>query len=146
MKGNIWGIVVIACVLALALPAVDIGFSNAAQPGNATENATVDYDLNYTVGEDPVYEYTNLTVTSNGTDLRAGTDYQFDAENGTINWIDTAETSDGDAAEVAYAYEDHSQTTTNQRNILATVATPLGFVLMLVVFGAMLTLIFRDPY
>jgi len=147
MKGNIFGVVVIACVLALGVGMINSGYSNAAEPGNATESATVDYDVNYTLQENPdPYEFTNLTVTSNGTELREGTDYLFDTENATIEWQDTLDTTDGDAAEVAYEYRDHSETTTTQARILSTIATPIGFVFLMIVLGALLTMIFRDPY
>lgn len=146
MRGNLWTLVVIALVLALALPAVNIGFANAAQPGDSLENTTVDYDQNYTLEDNDVYEYTSLTVTANGTQLSEGTDYTFDADNGTIDWLDTLATTDGDDATVEYDYTDHDETTSNQRRLLQTIATPVGFLAMLIAFGYLLVLIFRDPY
>lgn len=146
MKGSIWTVVVIALALALGASAVNIGYSNAAAPGNATENATVDYDVNYTVENADAYEFTSLNVTSNGTELREGTDFEFDVENGTVNWINSVETTDGDAATVAYDFRDHSDTTQNQRNYLALVSGPLGLLLMIVALGALFVSVFRDPY
>jgi len=147
MKGNIFGVVVIACVLGLGVAAINSGYSSAAEPGNATEQTQIDYDVNYTLQENPdPYEFTRLNVTSNGSDLREGTDYQFDTVNGTIIWEDTALTSDGENATVAYDFRDHSQTTTNQADILRLVASPLGFVFLMVSLGTLLVYTFKDPY
>lgn len=146
MRGNLWGLVVIALALALALPAVNIGFANAAQPGESVENTTVDYDQNYTLGNNDVYEYTSLNVTANTTQLSEGTDYRFDTANGTISWLDTLATADGDDATVQYEFTDHDETTSNQKRLLQTVATPVGFLALMITFGYLLVLVFRDPY
>jgi len=137
MKGNLWGVVVVALVLAM-LPVLNGAFAESASQVRSIENTTVDYSTNYTVNREPVVSYGTVTVTANGSQLVNGTDYQFTPENGTINWQNTATTSDGDAATVNYTAVDHSQTQDDTRGIMATLAPWLGLLLTIVALGTLI--------
>lgn len=143
MKGNLWIVGTIALALALAVPAINIGFSQAAVADSATENTTIDYQTNYTLANDDPYEYTSLNVSSNGSELEQGLDYLFNESEGTINWQNTAETSDGDDATVSYEYRDHDEQTTIQADILRMVSAPIGLLLLITALGYLVVLTFR---
>lgn len=140
MKGNVWTVVVIALALAFLVPVINVGYANATEQRVANESTTVDYSSNYTLGQQAVDSYGELTVRANAAELANGTDYVFhpDTGNGTIDWQDTAATSDGDAATVNYTYQVHDQGTEDQRRILATIGPWIGTLLLVAVAGTII--------
>jgi hypothetical protein len=141
MKGNVWQVAVVALCLAVVLPALNIGFGNAAQQfAVANEPATVDYGSDTTVDEE-AYEYNETitaTVNDNGDELEQGTDYLWNVSAGTIDWQNTAATADGDDVQLAYDYRRHEQTAKNIERALAPIAPALGLLLLITVVGLLL--------
>jgi len=137
MKGNVWTVVVIALALAFLVPVINVGYANATEQRVANESTTVDYSSNYTLGQQAVDSYGELTVRANAAELTNGTDYVFHPNNGngTIDWQDTAATSDGDPATLNYTYQVHDQGTEDQRQILATIGPWIGTLLLVAVAG-----------
>lgn len=139
MKGNVWQVAVVALVIAVVLPALNIGFGNAAAHFSvANEPATIDYETNTTVDAD-AFEYNeSITVTnaSDGTELDGGSDYEWYPETGTIDWLDTASTSEGDDVELAYDYRQHDDATRDVDRALSPFGIVMVFVLLLTCVGA----------
>jgi hypothetical protein len=143
MKGNLWTVLAVACALALLIPIVHGGASDAATPDNATESATVDYDTNYNLANDPdtVFEYEAFTVSSGGTQLDRGSDYLVNETAGEIDWQNTTATTDGDSASVEYNFTTLDDTTQNQVDLLATMGSWVGLLVLVVGMGYLIILI-----
>lgn len=148
MKGNLWTVVLIACALALLVPIVNGGYADAATTEVANETATVDYDQAYSLGQSPadVYEYGSFDVDANGTNLTRGTDYLVNETSGQLDWLNTTATTDGDTAAVNYSYSAHDQQTTIQADILQTVGSWIGLLVMLFGLGYIIVLMGGGSY
>jgi hypothetical protein len=136
MKGNIWIVGVVAIVLAVAVPAVGLGTESATRTTTASATLTVDVgDSEHLAPSPPAYRFAdNETVSVNGTSYVEGTDYAFDAQNGTVEWLDSAQTQAdaGESAEVGYTYAYHDETTTSIVGLLGSLGETLGLLLALV--------------
>jgi hypothetical protein len=120
MADTIWTVAVLMLGLALMVPLINGAFSAGAVPAVANETATIDFNTNYTLGEQDVTRYNDLDIDANGSQLENGTDYIFrpDDGNGTVDWQNTAAISSGDTATVNYSFAAHDQTTETQRDII----------------------------
>jgi hypothetical protein len=147
MKGNLWQVIVVVLALALLLPVADAGLERTAFAANETDQGlTVDYDAPAELSVQPqgdVYEYQSLNVTDNGTTLTAGSDYAFNESEGAIYWINdsTNSISDGDTYTASYQYLTHDDDTQAVDDVLSRLAIPLGFLLLIVAMGWLVTLI-----
>jgi len=139
MRGNTWQFVALAIALALVVPAVNVAFADAASPFVANETTNIDYDVNYTLENDDAYDYTSLTVKDAGATLDEGDDYTFDESTATIDWLSSPDTTDGDEVTVNYTYDDHTQQTENQSDVLQTFGYWLGWLLLIGAVGTTLT-------
>jgi hypothetical protein len=143
VKGNIWQLAALALVLALVLPGANIAFGDAAKDYGANESATVDFDSNYTLSNDDVVQYESLTITNaTGTTLVEGSDYWFNETTAEIEWLASENTSSGEEMAIGYAYEDHTQQTENNADILGTAGTWIGLLLAIAALGALLYIVF----
>lgn len=144
MKGNLWTLVVVACALALVAPAVNVAYVEEAPQGfDASEETTVDYNQNYTLETNDPIAYESLTATlDDGTELTEGSDYLFENSTGTLDWQDTSTTTDGDAVTVEYSFEDRSETTETQANLLRPLATVIGLLFLVVAIATGLKVAF----
>jgi len=137
MQGRLWTVVAIACVLALAVPVVNGGYTEATGT-NATDSTTIDYSSDYqlaTDGEGYVVERVN---TSSAT-LTEGEDYTVDG--GTIDWLNTSATSDGEAVDIQYQALQPDSDTRQGKQILGTAGVWLGFALLIGAMGYIVVLI-----
>jgi len=142
MKGSIWTVAVVACALALLVPLSGTALVDSAAGFDASENTTVDYDVNYSLENDDVFSYTDNTVTAGGSELEAGTDYEFLNESGEINWINTTATTDGEDVQVQYSFEDATDRTKTQRDLLGLFGPWIGLLLVVVSLGTVLKMTF----
>lgn len=142
VKGNIWQIAVLALALALVLPAVNVAYGDAAAEYDATETTAIDYTQDYTLGNDSAFSYPSLSITSNGTALEEGPDYEFNETSATIDWLQSADTTTGEDATIDYTYAEHSEQTENNGKILQTAGVWVGYLLMITVLGALLVMVF----
>jgi len=109
----LWTIVIVLFgVTMLFGMGLNAGSDAALDTYNVTEGYTVDYTNNTTVANADAEALSDtITVVVNDTTLEDGTDYAWDSDSGTINWINTTATSDGDTASVTYEYDDYPETT-----------------------------------
>jgi len=141
MNGTLWTVVVLALALALAVPVVNGGVTNAANSTAVAETTQVDYTTNYTLQRTDTFGVENLTVEVNGSTLTEGSDYLFDEPARTIDWQNTAATSSGDQANISYDVLTHSERTQDIRRLLATVGGWAGLLVAIAALGYLVTLI-----
>jgi len=137
MQGRLWTVVAIACVLALAVPVVNGGYTEATA-ANATNTTTIDYSSDYQLnvtGDEYLIERVN---TSSAT-LTQGED--FTVNGGTIDWLPTAATTDGENVTVEYEALQPDSDTRQGKEILGTAGVWLGFALLIGAMGYIVVLI-----
>ncbi|MWG35892.1 hypothetical protein [Halomarina oriensis] len=139
MKGNPWIIGVVAILLVVGAPALNLGTANAAETTTATQTLTVDAGDSETLSPSPsAYAFeNNETVTVNGTTYQEGTDYRFDAQNGTVTWLSSSQTQAdaGADAQVAFAYQFHDENTTSIVGLVGNLGGFVAVLLLLVCVG-----------
>jgi len=116
-------VAVVVLLLVLAVPALATAHEFAGTPLDYSETLTVDYAAESAVSQNATVEgYSDtVTITSGGQTLVAGTDYRWDAANGTVNWLNTTNTTSGDSATIEYqAYQ-----RTGESALAWTVISPL---------------------
>lgn len=100
----------------------------------ANASATVDYDTPSEL-EAPSYAFNysrSITVTRDNQTLTAGADYEWNASTGTVTWLNSTATSDGDSVLVDYGYTAPSEATRERRNILGFVVDILAYAVLAV--------------
>jgi hypothetical protein len=114
---------VVILLLALAVPSLATAYDYAGTPIEYEETVSVDYSNNTGVSESATLEdYADeTTVTADGTELVEGTDYRWDEESGSVDWLDTANSSDGDEAVIQY----RAHQRTAETEIAWTVISPI---------------------
>ncbi len=131
-----FNIVATALFLVVLLVGANAAYADSGQVSEIdNESITVDYSQDVAVDVDG-HEYGDDEVVRNSNDtvLEEDVDYRWDAGNGTIEWINTSATSDGESASVSYSVEQRSQATKLAANVL----TPLGAIVWVSLFGAVL--------
>jgi hypothetical protein len=137
MQGRLWTVVAIACVLALAVPVVNGGYTEAAGT-DATDSTTIDYSADYQLATDGNSYVVERVNTSSAT-LTQGED--FTVNGGTIDWRNTPATTDGEAVDIAYTALQPDTDTRQGKQILGTAGVWLGFVLLIGAMGYIVVLI-----
>lgn len=138
MKGSLWQVAVLFLVIALALPALDIALADAADEVAATDGATIDYDAVTTVDADGFsYNETITVTTDSGTELDAGTDYEWDAATGNVTWLNSSATADGESVTIAYATLQHDEATETSNDALWAFAPAFLGLILLVSIGTL---------
>jgi len=137
---RMFNVAVIGLFLLLLVGANAAYSDSGAQSTVENESITVDYSQSVAVDEDADEYGDDPTVrNSNGTILTAGTDYEWDATNGSVTWYNTSETTDGETAAITYETTDRSEATKASKNIL----TVLGGGIWVVLFGTLILGAFR---
>lgn len=137
---TIWAFAVVAIFLAVGLT----GLNHAANDNTTTllvENESVTIDFQNASSVDPPQEALgfepNATVfNSSGVELINGTDFRWHPSNGTIEWFDTANTSDGEAATVTYEFLARTERTRGINRVMNVVARPLALLFIFAVVGS----------
>jgi hypothetical protein len=137
MQGRLWTVVAIACVLALAVPVVNGGYTEATGT-DATDSTTIDYSADYQLATDGDSYVVERVNTSSAT-LTQGEDFTVDG--GTIDWRNTSATTDGEAVDIAYTALQPDTDTQQGKQILGTAGVWLGFVLLIGAMGYIVVLI-----
>lgn len=99
---------VVILLLVLAVPALSTAHKFAGTPLEYEETLTVDYQNDSEVSENATVEGygEEPTIVANDQVLVQGTDYEWNASAGSVNWQNTTNTSDGDSAQITYrAYQ-----------------------------------------
>jgi len=124
MSNDLFGVVALVLILGIGA----IAFAPAYEAGGervsvANESLTVDYDTNQSVDESGLrYDSTVTVRNASGVELNRGTDYEWDADNGTVAFANSSATSGGDEATITYAY----RRATDQGRTIAGVLSGLG--------------------
>lgn len=137
---SVWEIAVIAVFLVLLLPGLNAAYSDATVTETIdNESLTVDYSVPADLEASDVVSYGNATVfNSTGAELAAGTDYDYDQSNGTVQFLNTANTTSGNTATVTYDYETRQDAAAGVATLLAPMGSILGWLLMAAALGAVL--------
>jgi hypothetical protein len=133
-------IIALVVLLVLFVPALSASMGSTAQSdaGDVAANVsgesiTVNYDDPQTVAEDgDAYSETVTVRDENGTQLEAGTDYRWNDRTGAVEWLDTAETSDGETAEIDYQALDAPAESETSQEFLVPFTTALPWLLLFV--------------
>lgn len=108
-------------VLAVGLFAAGAAYTGATHVYTDEDAVTVDYDTNQSVSPDrsPESFRDNETVrNASGSTLVEGVDYDWNTSTGSVAFYNTSNTSSGNTAEVAYAYDAYTDRTTGIQSVL----------------------------
>ncbi len=106
-------VAVVILLLGLAVPTLATAYDYSGTPTPYSDEAVVDYQNKTTVSANATLEGygERPVIVANGTTLTLGEDYVWNASSGTVTWLDTANTSDGDPAVIEYeAYQRTGET------------------------------------
>lgn len=106
-------VAVVVLLLVLSVPTLATAHDYAGTPLDYSESLTVDYQNDSSVSENATLEGygSDPTISVDGTTLVEGTDYRWNESAGTVDWRDTANTTDGDTAQIEYqAYQRTAET------------------------------------
>jgi hypothetical protein len=106
---------IVVLLLMLAVPTLATAHELAGTPLAYEETATVSYTGDYTVSENATIEGygETVTVTVDGQSLTATDDYTWDADTGTLSFVNSSATASGDDATIQYrAYQRTQETQT----------------------------------
>lgn len=128
-------------IVLLGLGVLFAGGTNVAYEGATDEfsvtNETISVDYSDRVAVEKrgtAFQYMeNVTVYANGTELTAGTDYVWHDINGTIDWYDTANTTDGDTATISYEYKAPPENNRAMFGMVQIIGIGLTFIIILLV-------------
>ena len=108
-------VAVVVLLLVLSVPTLMTAHDYSGTPLDYEESLTVDYANDSAVSENATVEGygDESTIVVDGTALVRGTDYRWNATSGEIDWQDTANTTDGDSAQIEYqAYQRTTESST----------------------------------
>lgn len=108
-------------LLALAVPALATAHEFAGTPMSYSESATVDYGNQTVVSEAATVEGYggDPVVVVDGDELVAGVDYRWNDSAGSVEWLNSTNTSAGDTARVEYLAHQRTEETALAWDILA---------------------------
>ncbi len=106
-------VAVVILLLGLSVPALATAYDYAGTPFEVNESITVEYSSPSQVDANATQEGygDSPRVVVNGTTLVEGSDYAWDADDGTVTWYNTSNTTDGATAQIEYrAYQRTAET------------------------------------
>ena len=127
-------------MLVLFVPALSASMGSTAQSAagevaaNVTgESISIDYDDPQSVAErGDAYSETVTVRDANGTRLEAGTDYRWNDRTGELEWLATAETTEGESGEIDYRALDAPAQSETSQEFLVPFTTALPWLLLFV--------------
>lgn len=110
---NIAQVAVVILLLSLAVPALATAYDYAGTPMSYSEEVTVDYNQTTSVSQNATLEGYNESVhiVNSGVTLVEGTDYEWNATSGKIDWKSGSNTNDGDTATIYYKAHQRTEQT-----------------------------------
>lgn len=125
MSDTLKTVAVAAAIIIAGLFAVSAIFG--AMPASelvTVDNETITADVGGTTQVSEDYGesyYDNESITnSSDTELVDGTDYEWNTDNGTVSWFDTANVSDGEQMSISYALDAKPAMARNSVGVVAT--------------------------
>ena len=128
---SIWKVGVILLLVVALLPMLNVAWADHSRSEFTVEGEIlfVDYDEPVPVNES-AHHYNDSVALSDegaGTKLVDGTDYEWNATNGSVAFINTTTTDDTEIVRIDYKYYERAQST----RLAGNVVTPWGRVLAL---------------
>lgn len=133
MSNDLFGVVALLLILGIGAVAFAPAYAAGGERVSvANESITVDYSGTQSVDESGLQYDDSVTVrNSSGAVLDAGTDYEWNATDGSVAFQNTSATTDGSEAAISYQYRQE----TDQGQAVAGVLSGLG---KFVTFGLLL--------
>jgi hypothetical protein len=136
-----WQVAAVGLLLAVAVVGLNPTAERTTTAVNETDQVTVQYEG--TVSPQPdqraLLYYDNETVTVNNTGtqttLTEGVDYEWETEDGSLRFYDTAKTSEGDDANVTYVYGTAGESTGVVASVLGALGQWVGLLFVLIAVG-----------
>lgn len=142
-ESGLFTLAVVFLFVALLLPAANIASSGEESTQlESVVNETIEVNYSAAQAVDPSTEALsfepNATVFNDtGAELVNETDYTWRPSNGTIAWVDTANTTDGESANVTYNYTGRDATARGGERVFSIFGgTVAGVLLLLAGLGA----------
>lgn len=139
-ENSLWAFAVVILFLAVVVPSLNFAANdNTVIETVDNESVTVDYSQASQVDpptEAVSFEPNASVYNSSDAELVNGTDYQWNPSDGTIDWFDTANTTDGESASVTYDYQARTQRTRDLSGVMEVIAVPLGLLTLIAGVGA----------
>jgi hypothetical protein len=126
----------VAFLVAGSLAAMEGSQANARDFQVSSESLTVDYENTSTVtaSDRAIRFFDNETVrNSSGTVLSEGDDYRWNTSSGSIEWINSTDTTEGANATIAYGFTGWSETTGALRQTTSDYTALLPYAILVVV-------------
>lgn len=140
MRGNIWQVAAVGLLLAVALVGLNPTAERTTTAVTETDQVTIQYDG--TVSPQPdqraLLYYDNETVTADGgsVTLTEGTDYEWDTDDGSLRFFNTANTTEGETGNITYSYGTGRESTGVVASVLGSLGQWLGLLFLMVAVGA----------
>jgi hypothetical protein len=144
--GALLAFVVITVGAFIVLQIGGAGLSEAGTADETVQNESI--IINYSqptsvsTANDRYTQGYNDTVTvynSSGTELTAGTDYDWNASAGAVTWYNTSQTTEGNTAEITYQYSQNVESVRASepgiRTVIEAVGGPIVFIPMITFVG-----------
>lgn len=146
---TVWTLAVVFLFVAVVLPGLNAaGNDNTALLSVENESVTVDHGNVTAV--DPPHEALgfepNATVfNESGAELVNETDYTWHPSNGTVEWFNTANTTDGETATITYEFTARTERTRGINRVMSVLGNAwFGVILLIVGVGA--TMKYGSPW
>lgn len=150
MDNSTYAVLAAVVVLALLLPGMNVAYQQTGDPTTVQNDTyTVDYQDPTQLDHDPGVTAWNDSITvynESDAQLDGGADYVYDAENGSVEWVNSSATTDGSTVSISYGYAVPSQTTKNVRQVFGNLAPVLGLGLLAAGVGALWRLLDLGGY
>jgi hypothetical protein len=137
MSNDLFGVIALIIILGVGAVAFAPAYVDGADRQSVTnESITVDYSAPQSVSESGLeYDDTVSVYNSSGAELAAGTDYDWNATDGTVTFQNTSATADGEAATISYQYRAASEQHETRAGIAGFVGQALTWLLVLMAGG-----------
>lgn len=128
--GNLWQIAVVIVLAAILLPAANMAYDDASTATTTTENITVQHGETTAVSQDAAVYDETVTITDGNETLQEGSDYDWQASFGAVQWYENGSVADGEEVEIQYTYHEADDTTDG----IATIIGSVGWLVWALVF------------
>lgn len=118
---------VVILLLGMAVPTLGSAYASAGTPIEYQDTASIDYTSDYTLSENATEEgHTVSEIVANGQQLTEGDDYRVDRAAGTVNFLNTTNTTSGDTAQIDYTATQRNSETELAYDIIAPLMALFG--------------------
>lgn len=144
---NTYVVLVALIGVVLLFGGLGASYQESGYEHTVTNEAVIVDDGNTSQVDAPDYTFTysdSINVTVSSGQLKAGEDYTWNSTTGTITWINTSNSEDGETARVDYSYTAPTQGTHNRTNVLSLASRAVPYAALALGIGATLKLAEMD--